>query len=179
MAARTSTASARTIEETRCIEYEAGKSLRISVMVAADEFTYHGDELTVVPIGWPKVVPARASVLGGASWSFSPGSSRGDTYKGWISHEAKRAYVWWRAPGLADDLGVPDKYRPFASGPFGESERDSLRDALAFGWSQDVIMSDDSLPMPDEMTTGLFKENDFVVICKRVWPSKRIDDDDA
>jgi hypothetical protein len=145
------------------------------------EFTYHGDELTVVPDGWPKSVPSGAKVLGGASWSLSPVAARSDTYSGWISRESNRAYIWWRDPYIAHGLGVPDTYRPYASGPLQESEKESLRNALAFGWSQDVLLSDGSLPLPDKMTTGLFKESDFVIVCKSVWPLKRtngdVDDD--
>ena len=62
-------------------------------MSNVSKFTYHGDELDIVPSGWPKRPPPGALELGEALWAFSPGASRLDMYKGWISQKADRAYI--------------------------------------------------------------------------------------
>lgn len=149
----------------------------LGVMAHVQGFTFHGDELDLVPPDWPKKLPPRALFLGGASWAFSPGSSRTDTYKGWISRKAQRAYVWWRNPDFPEYYDVPAKYRPYASGPFGDSDRRALRDALGFGWSQEAARYDYELPMPSEMEVGFLNRVDFVLLCKEVWLAKRVEDD--
>lgn len=132
-------------------------------------FTFHGDELDVVPADWPKKMPPGAKGLCGAEWAFSPASSRIDEYKGWASKKLGRVFVWWRGAEMADF--APVRFRPYASGPFNGEEADSFAQCLRFGWETE--RSGFELTRPDQIAPNFLDQALLDRMLASIWASPR------